>query len=65
MTSLRDYAEAAQEARAFYGNAPRSIIVDAPCKSVAHLDMDGIGYRCSTCFAIVGSMGCGCTRDLP
>lgn len=45
--------------RKFYGNAPR--IVDTPCGEKAVLD--GIGYRCQGCFAILGSVGCPCTRE--
>jgi len=57
--TAEDYRNAAKDAREFYGGAPRAIVAD--CGAVAHLDMDGCGYRCGSCFAIVGSTGCPCT----
>jgi hypothetical protein len=33
-------------------------IIYAPCGNLAYFDVEsGIGYRCQTCFAILGSMG--------
>jgi len=42
----------------FYGNAPLS--VKARCGALAVVD--GIGYRCTECFAILGSVGCPCNN---
>jgi hypothetical protein len=37
-----------------YGIVPFSVV--APCGNVAYFE-DGPGYRCSACFAVLGSVG--------
>ena len=57
-----DKRKAYNEAKEFYGDAPRTIVVEQ-CGNVARLDMDGCGYRCTACFSVIGSIACGCTRQ--
>lgn len=36
-----------------------------PCGARAILDVDGcFGYRCQSCFAIWGSIGCPCSNEM-
>ncbi len=48
-----DYERAQADSKAFYGGAQQTI--DLACGAKAHLDMDGCGYRCASCFAMAGS----------
>ena len=56
-----DMRAAAEEAAAFYKDAPR--IIPLSCGARGVLDMDGCGYRCDRCFAVVGGMACRCSAD--
>ncbi|MDR4483877.1 MAG: hypothetical protein R3B95_11800 [Nitrospirales bacterium] len=39
---------------------PEDQKIELPCGQTGFLD--GCGYRCMGCFAIYGSIGCGCTN---
>ncbi len=36
---------------------------ELPCGNTAQLE-EGYAYRCQTCMAIWGSIGCGCSNEL-